>query len=286
MGVASSPLRRRRRGGRSNPSVTSRFLLTCALLMTSSHSKGRHATDNILLLRPNTAPQLMKQLPLRMTALIRDELKKQPMPWKAGTPAVAFHMRRGDVGCASKERYDQTAIGNGFGDPSSENFRLVHDDSWLEFLELIRKLLPEIGAPAPKVHAYSSTSTLYREKQKKQKRRCWEAEDFDVFRAKDVTVHLDESDLLPLLATWTFAHVFVHSLSHLSELASYVNMYCVIGINDVMKTHSRYTFGGNDKTAYVEWRPRSVLNPQQAATQSKRIAACLEHAKHMSSGWN
>ena len=42
------------------------------------------------------------------------------MPWEQGTPAVAFHMRRGDVGCASQERMALTAIGNGWGDPNSE----------------------------------------------------------------------------------------------------------------------------------------------------------------------
>ena len=130
----------------------------------------------------------------------------------------------------------------------------MHDDTWLEFLKLMRELLPN-----PDVHAYSksppfyrlrmclmpvigchfprlaairfggfgglgicfpshtctallffgallsssqgSTSTLYREKQKKQKRRCWEDGDFDVFRKAGVTMHLDEADVMPLLST-------------------------------------------------------------------------------------
>ena len=38
---------------------------------------GRHNTDNILLLKPNSAAGIMPQLPLRMKALIRDALKKQ-----------------------------------------------------------------------------------------------------------------------------------------------------------------------------------------------------------------
>lgn len=77
----------------------------------------------------------------------------------------------------------------------------------------------------------------------------------------------------------------MHSLSHLSEIASYANAYCVIGINDSLRANSRYTFGGWE-TGFVEWRPTKLLTPKQVEVQSKRIAACLAHAKLMSSGWN
>ena len=81
-----------RKGGRSNPSVTSRFLLTCALLMTSSHSEGRWALQNgpkNLRARWN---MLVSRIPKSWCLMAVAFLLPTSMPCRTGTRSSATQL--------------------------------------------------------------------------------------------------------------------------------------------------------------------------------------------------
>lgn len=236
---------------------------------------GMHEDKGVLLRRPNTIHDEFPHLPLRLMAAMRENLLKYPLPFKVGKPSVALHMRRGDVGCA-KGRQEQTH------EKAAEGFRLVPDESWVEFIEDLRKVMPD-----PDVHAYSATSAFLKgDISGPGHKGCWEDSDFDFMRQNGVTMHLDEQDLVPLLTAWQRAHVFAHSLSHLSEIASYTSAYCTIGVKEKLGGASRYTrFKEKHKMNYFfEWRPRSVLKPHQLAKQQEQLEECVAHALQMGGG--
>lgn len=250
----------------------------------SSHRAGMHATDATLLRRPNTINDYYNRLPLRLMAAMREQLLKNPVPFKKGKPSVALHMRRGDVGCAPG-RKELTS------ESFTEQFRLVPDEAWIEFITELRKLMPD-----PDIHAYSATSGFLKGgrgaptwkggPQRGGARGCWEDQDFDVLRGNGITMHLDENDLLPLLTAWQRALVFAHSLSHLSEIASYTSAYCVIGVKEKKGGTSRYThFREKAKMNYFfEWRPKATLSPEAQEIQQGRLKECIAHALKMVGG--
>ena len=122
------------------------------------------------------------------------------MRWAKDRPRVALHVRRGDV----DEAMD----------------RWVSNEHYYAIVESIRRLVPDAD-----VHVFSETypgmST------KKKVRRAHPSSEFEGFRQRGMTVHLDGD---PLLAWAHFAtsNIFVQGKSSFSVIGGGLNPHCTI----------------------------------------------------------
>lgn len=109
---------------------------------------------------------------------------------------MALHVRRGDL-----TKSDEHAL------PDAWYYRLI---------DRIRR-----HAPRADIHVWSSTENM-------GQRPIWTSRDFDGFRSRGCTVHLDDEDLLEPWAHFARADIFVATKSHFSEIGAMLNPYCVI----------------------------------------------------------
>jgi len=116
-------------------------------------------------------------------------------------PVVAVHVRRGDV-----------RPGTPFSLFTNEHDfqRLSPDDWYFEVVARILKVLPNAD-----VHVFSSTENKYN------------SSDFDGFRQRNMTVHLD-GDILDAWAVMAHANVLVMAKSAFSHVPAYLNTNCIL----------------------------------------------------------
>lgn len=110
-----------------------------------------------------------------------------------GRATVAIHDRRGDLG--------------------SNAWRHQDPSYYYSLVERIRKELPDAD-----VHVFSSIKSSNN----------WKASDFDGYRQRGITVHLDEDDLVDTWAHLSKANVFIMAKSAFSYIPAVVNQNCVI----------------------------------------------------------
>lgn len=139
---------------------------------------------------------------------LRGPMEARPLQFfKPGRPGVAFHVRRGDL---PKDGHFST--------------RALPETYFFHLADLIRKYLPTADIHVwSNVDPYPITAT-----------RHWNSSDFDSFRARDMTCHLDADNLTDgndLVVPWLHmarARVFVASPSSFSSVPAYLNPNCVI----------------------------------------------------------
>lgn len=152
-----------------------------------------------------------------LASVLRSTMRFRPLKFAANRPTVALHLRRGDVDCAKE--------GFGGNAPRSKNFLKKElmannvelcnvyqpDDYYFSLVEQIRRHLPTAD-----VHVWSSTENNYVDS------------DFQGYRDRGMTVHLDDEDLMDPMTHFIKANVFLVSPSHFSYAAAVLNPNCVI----------------------------------------------------------
>jgi len=119
-------------------------------------------------------------------------LYSQPLVFKADVPAVAVHVRRGDV--------------------AANNSRRHTPDSWyFTMVSRIRKTMPDAD-----VHVFSSLEGKH------------EDSEFDEYRKRGMTVHLDEMDIAKPWAQLARADVLVMAKSSFSHVPALLSNGCVL----------------------------------------------------------
>ena len=136
---------------------------------------------------------------------------------------VAIHLRRGDVDGSFR--------------------RFVHDENVTRALDWIGDVARSVApALAVDVHIFTSTIADERRYRSKYTRRFWTSADFDVFRRRGVSVHIDvegrggpakhpalttDAALLHM-AHWSTADVFLAGHSSFSSIPALLNPNCVM----------------------------------------------------------
>mmetsp|Transcript_22088 Transcript_22088/g.57660 ORF Transcript_22088/g.57660 Transcript_22088/m.57660 type:complete len:412 (+) Transcript_22088:114-1349(+) len=119
-------------------------------------------------------------------------LYSQPLVYSSNVPAVAVHVRRGDVSQNDTRRHT----------PDSWYFKLV---------SRIRKTMPDAD-----VHVFSSLEGKH------------EDSEFDEYRKRGMTVHLDETDIAKPWAQLARADVLVMAKSSFSHVPALLSNGCVL----------------------------------------------------------
>ena len=136
---------------------------------------------------------------------------------------MAIHLRRGDVDASFR--------------------RFVHDENVTRALDWIGDVARSVApALAVDVHIFTSTIADERRYRSKYTRRFWTSADFDVFRRRGVSVHIDvegrggpakhpalttDAALLHM-AHWSTADVFLAGHSSFSSIPALLNPNCVM----------------------------------------------------------
>ena len=143
--------------------------------------------------------------------------KTRPLLWLL--PALAIHLRRGDVDASFR--------------------RFVHDENVTRALDWIGDVARSVApALAVDVHIFTSIGS----RPWKYTRRFWTSADFDVFRRRGVSVHIDVEDrggpakhpalttdaALLHMAHWSTADVFLAGHSSFSSIPALLNPNCVM----------------------------------------------------------
>ena len=171
---------------------------------------------------------------------MRKHLDLQPLVFASGKISVVMHLRRADL-----ERSDT---------------RATPDDYYYGLAEEIKKLLP---AEDLDFHVWSSPKNIpafdYH---------FWKSEDFDGYRQRGMTVHLDEKiddndDMLKAWVHMSRADIFIMSQSSFSMVPAYMNTNCVI-------------FPSNIDSPLVNWVNGK---DQQRSSYRTELAKCVGHAK-------
>jgi len=158
-----------------------------------------------------------------LTASILSGLQKYPLKFAPRRPKVALHVRRGDL------RQSQG--------------RAMNDEYFYRVVNDVRKLLPEAD-----VHIWSSTENWNDELEQNGKA-YWKSSDFDGYRQRKMTVHLDNADEEDLVGAWANmarADVYIMSRSSFSWVPAVLNRGCVIypGNSEFL---SSWVAGDNEK---------------------------------------
>merc|ERR1712039_507471 len=132
-----------------------------------------------------------------------------PLSFGPSQPAVVFHLRRGDHDMAKAE-------GRGTG-----------DSYFYSLATIIREYLP-----AADIHAFSHTDTYkygpLSWKRPGTQKIIWGPSDFDGYRQRNITVHLNDESLVQVWSHMARAMIFATDMSSFSFVASLFNSHCVI----------------------------------------------------------
>merc|ERR1712032_1347160 len=94
--------------------------------------------------------------------------------------------------------------------------------------------------PSADVHVWSSVGKGL------SKEECWTSSDFDGFRSRNMTVHLDEDGPLVAWAHMAHAQVFVMSMSFFSYIPAMLNSNCRVWPGPIDKPLVGWMNGLND----------------------------------------
>jgi hypothetical protein len=122
---------------------------------------------------------------------------RQPLVFKPSSMSIAIHVRRGDVADAG-------------GMDEAQNWRITSDQWYFSLMKHLKWHWP--GAD---MHVFSSLEGR------------WQDSDFDSYRQKGATVHLD-GDTTEVWAHFSSADVLVMAKSSFSHVPAFVNPNCVI----------------------------------------------------------
>ena len=170
---------------------------------------------------------------------MRKHLDLQPLVFASGKISVVMHLRRADL-----ERSDT---------------RATPDDYYYGLAEEIKKLLP---AEDLDFHVWSSPKNIpafdYH---------FWKSEDFDGYRQRGMTVHLDEKiddndDMLKAWVHMSRADIFIMSQSSFSMVPAYMNTNCVIFPSNIDSPLENWVNGKD----------------QQRSSYRTELAKCVGHA--------
>lgn len=172
---------------------------------------GFKSNANIILIKDPRPDQMKGRSVLQMTpklqALLGGPLLSRPLHFAAGQLAVAVHLRRGDLRPP---------------DP-----RVIPDEWYYRLVDQIRGF-----APAADVHVWSST-----EKSDTDPGRArWTPADFEGFRRRGCTVHLENEELVDAWSHFARAHILVAADSHFSLVGAVLNPHCVVGPGYIFNT--------------------------------------------------
>ena len=175
---------------------------------------------------------------------LRDKMRKQldlqPVVFASGKVSVVMHLRRADL-----ERSDTRATPDGY---------------YYGLADEIKKLLPPEDLD---FHVWSSPKNIpafdYH---------YWKSEDFDGYRQRGMTVHLDEKidDNDDMLKAWIHmarADIFIMSQSSFSMVPAYMNTNCVI-------------FPSNIDAPLENWV--NGKDPERSSYRSE-LAKCMQRAR-------
>ena len=175
---------------------------------------------------------------------LRDKMRKQldlqPVVFASGKVSVVMHLRRADL-----ERSDTRATPDGY---------------YYGLADEIKKLLPPEDLD---FHVWSSPKNIpafdYH---------YWKSEDFDGYRQRGMTVHLDEKidDNDDMLKAWIHmarADIFIMSQSSFSMVPAYMNTNCVI-------------FPSNIDAPLENWV--NGKDPERSSYRSE-LAKCMQRVK-------
>jgi len=142
--------------------------------------------------------------PKLLRALRESFVWTRPLAFKTGVPSIAIHVRRGDVEL-NKSAASGPQAGNNW------DMRGVSDE-W--YFSLIAQVL-SAHVPGADLHVFSSLEGH------------WNSSDFDGYRARGATVHLD-GDPMEVWAHFAAADVLVMAKSSFSQVPALLNDNCVI----------------------------------------------------------
>ena len=165
----------------------------------------------------------------------RRHLELWPLVFKPKMLSVVLHLRRSDL-----ERHDTRVT------PDEYYYRVVRDIQRLSLLEM-------------DVHVWSSTQNnpFFRGKH-------WAFKDFDGYRRRNMTVHLDEeiNNSKALLSAWAHmarAQVFIMSQSSFSIVPAYMNTNCVIYPSCIDAPLENWVDGSKNRSSSYVRRLRTCL---------------------------
>jgi len=143
---------------------------------------------------------LVGYFPDDFQATLGEHLGERPLAFAPGKLAVAIHVRRGDL-----QRGDERATCDGY---------------YYRVLDAIREV-----APDGDIHLWSSTagSLMYPDRD-----RYWSSEDFDGFRDRGITIHLDDEDMLDPWAHMARADLLISSRSFFCYVPALLNRGCIV----------------------------------------------------------
>merc|ERR1712129_312647 len=131
-------------------------------------------------------------------------LEERPAPmYKPGKAIVAIHIRRGDI--------------------KREDSRATPNEYYYELIDSIQRILPNA-----EFHIFSSTKNILAYIDSP----LWFSRDFDGYRERGATVHLDDDSLLTPWVHLIRAHVFVMSKSSFSYVPAVLNSNCLVHPGD------------------------------------------------------
>lgn len=140
--------------------------------------------------------------PVEFRLMLRQPLVGRRLVFASDRPAVAVHLRRGDL-----ER-DHTRV------------TALPDSYFLDHVKRIRRVLPNAD-----VHLWTSTKRV---SGVPFERLFWRDSDFDIFRENGLTVHVDDADIIEIWAHMARAQILITSPSSFSYVAATLNTRCVI----------------------------------------------------------
>mmetsp|Transcript_52250 Transcript_52250/g.168267 ORF Transcript_52250/g.168267 Transcript_52250/m.168267 type:complete len:291 (-) Transcript_52250:155-1027(-) len=149
--------------------------------------------------------------------LLQGPIWSRPLPFFDGRrPSVALHLRRGDL--------------------KPDDARATKNEYYYTLLDHIKHHWPEAD-----VHAWSSLNSYSAEVEAGKFH--WKTEDFDGFRERGVTVHLDGLSLLEPWVHMARADVFIMSVSSFSFVPATLNPHCVIYCGNLDRPFSHWING-------------------------------------------
>ena len=185
---------------------------------------------------------------------MRKQLDLQPVVFAGGKVSVVMHLRRADL-----ERGDT---------------RATPDDYYYGLAEEIKKLLPSEDLD---FHVWSSPKNIpafdYH---------YWKSEDFDGYRQRGMTVHLDEKidDNDDMLKAWVHmarADIFIMSQSSFSMVPAYMNTNCVIFPSNIDSPLENWVNGKDQhRSSYREELTKCI----------QRVKMVPKHAKEAENSLN